>query len=139
MKFWYRKQIVGKDGTSQIQVKWMPQASNVYPLWRSEGLIGPFESELEAIDDYLKNNEQACVTLLPPGGQGDCVTSLNQLAIASRTQDQLRNELTAVTAERDELKAARESWTALRREIWDLVQQANADNPLANELEALLK
>lgn len=42
-------------------------------------------------------------------------------------------------AERDELKAARELWTALRREIWELVQQADFDNPLANELETLLK
>lgn len=62
-----------------------------------------------------------------------------QLATARATQDQLRDELTVITAERDELKAARELWTALRREIWELVQQADFDNPLANELEALLK
>lgn len=139
MKFWYRTQVIGKDGTSQIVVKWMPQATKVYPFWRSEGLIGPFESELEAIDDYLKHNEQACVALLPPDGQDDCATLRNQLVIARTTQDQLRDELTAVTAKRDELKAAQQSWTALRREIWEMVQQADCDNPLANALEALLK
>lgn len=52
---------------------------------------------------------------------------------------QLKQQLAATTAERDELKAARELWTTLRREIWELVQQADFDNPLANELETLLK
>lgn len=53
-KWWYRVKTVGADGTKQIEVKWMPEAKDAYALWKSEGLIGPFPSELEAINDYLK-------------------------------------------------------------------------------------
>ncbi len=79
-----------------------------------------------------------------------------QLAAVRATQDQLRDELTAITAERDELKTLQEivlklaqhrdalleekgRWVVLRRQIRDAVMQADASQPLTNELYELLK
>lgn len=76
--------------------------------------------------------------------------------VARAAQDQLRDELAAVTAERDALKTLQEivlklaqhrdalleekgRWVVLRRQIRDAVMQADASQPLTNELYELLK
>lgn len=123
-RFWYRTKTVGKDGTTQIEVKWMPEAKGAYALWKSEGLIGPFDTEIEAISDYLNNVYG--VSLALSENSDDAPDPLEEIEIEhaemgdAEDYDQLRIErgefetenyqlkqqLAAVTAERDKLREA---------------------------------
>lgn len=61
------------------------------------------------------------------------------LAIARAAQDQLRDELTAVTAERDKYKTRYEELHDERKKIWDMVMQADSRWSLTNDLYELMK
>lgn len=143
-RFWYRTKTVGKDGTTQIEVKWMPEAKDAYALWKSEGLIGPFDTEIEAISDYLNNVYGVSLAL---SENSDGAPDLRQrledtealLIIARATQTTLQDELAAKDAEIMELRRQVTQWGIERRKIWDLVMQADSSWSLTNDLYELLK
>lgn len=62
-----------------------------------------------------------------------------QLATARAAQDQLRDELTAITAERDKYKTRYEELHDERKKIWDMVMEANSEWQLTNDLYELMK